>query len=100
LLCTIHALALLFTNQLAAAEARLQDAERSILPDTSVDQVQLIQGRAAAIRANIARYTGDIAGCGLRRTGVAPTPSDGNHCADNCDAACGASLPCEWRRAR
>src|SRR5690606_13238993 len=43
-LCTIHALALLFTNQLEAAEA------------------QLIQGRAAAIRANIARYTGDLAG--------------------------------------
>jgi LuxR family maltose regulon positive regulatory protein len=63
LLCTIHALALLFTNQLAAAEARVQDAERSIQPDTPVDQVQLIQGRAAAIRANIARYTGDLAGC-------------------------------------
>jgi LuxR family maltose regulon positive regulatory protein len=63
LLCTIHALALLFTNQLAAAEARIQDAERSIQPDTPADQVQLIQGRAAAIRANIARYTGDLAGC-------------------------------------
>jgi LuxR family maltose regulon positive regulatory protein len=63
LLCTIHALALLFTNQLAAAEARIQDAERSIQPGTPADQVQLIQGRAAAIRANIARYTGDLAGC-------------------------------------
>jgi len=63
MLCTIHALALLFTNQLAAAEARIQDAERSIQPDTPTDQVQLIQGRAAAIRANIARYTGDLAGC-------------------------------------
>jgi LuxR family maltose regulon positive regulatory protein len=63
LLCTIHALALLFTNQLAAAEARIQDAERSIQPETPGDQVQLIQGRAAAIHANIARYTGDLAGC-------------------------------------
>jgi LuxR family maltose regulon positive regulatory protein len=63
LLCTVHALALLFTNQPAAAEARLQEAEGWILSDTPADQVQLIQGRAAAIRANIARYTGDLAGC-------------------------------------
>src|SRR6476659_837240 len=63
LLCTVHALALLFTNQLAAAEARIQDAERSIQPDTPADLLQLIQGRAAAIRANIARYTGDLASC-------------------------------------
>lgn len=63
LLCTVHALALLFTNQLAAAEARLQDAERSIQPESPAEQKQLIEGRAAAIRANIARYTGDLAGC-------------------------------------
>lgn len=63
MLCIIHALALLFTNQMAAAEARIQDAERCIQPDTQPDQVHLIQGRAAAIRANIARYTGDLAGC-------------------------------------
>ncbi len=63
LLCTIHALALLFTNQLGAAEARIQDAERWLQPDTPADQAQLIKGRAAAIRANIARYTGDLASC-------------------------------------
>jgi LuxR family maltose regulon positive regulatory protein len=63
MLCTVDALALLFTNQLDAAEARIQDAERTIQPDTPPDQVQLIQGRAAAIRANIARYTGDLAQC-------------------------------------
>jgi LuxR family maltose regulon positive regulatory protein len=63
LLCTVHALALLFTNQLAAAEARLQDAEGWILSDTPAGQARLIQGRAAAIRANIARYSGDLAGC-------------------------------------
>jgi LuxR family maltose regulon positive regulatory protein len=62
MLCTVHALALLFTNQLAAAEARIQDAERTIQPHTPAAEIQLIQGRAAAIRANIARYTGDIAG--------------------------------------
>jgi LuxR family transcriptional regulator, maltose regulon positive regulatory protein len=63
MLCILHALALLFTNQLAAAEARVLDAERCIQPDTPPDQVLLIQGRAAAIRANLARYTGDLAGC-------------------------------------
>jgi LuxR family transcriptional regulator, maltose regulon positive regulatory protein len=63
LLCTIHALALLFTNQQAAAESRIQDAERWIQSDTPADQARLIRGRAAAIRANIARYTGDLAGC-------------------------------------
>ncbi|MFN8443170.1 MAG: LuxR C-terminal-related transcriptional regulator [Caldilineaceae bacterium] len=63
MLCIIHGLALLFTNQLAAAEARVQDAEAHILDDTPTAQVQLIQGRAAAIRANIARYIGDLTGC-------------------------------------
>ena len=62
MLCIIHALALLFTNQMTAAEARVQDAEHCIQPDTPTAQVHLIQGRAAAIRANIARYTGDLAG--------------------------------------
>ena len=60
---SIHALALLFTNELAAAEARLQDAERCIGPDTPPAEAATIQGYAAAIRANIALYTGDIAGC-------------------------------------
>jgi LuxR family transcriptional regulator, maltose regulon positive regulatory protein len=63
LLCTIHALALLLTNQLAATEARIQDAERSIRPDTPTDQAQIIQGRAAVLRAILVRYTGDFAGC-------------------------------------
>ncbi|MBX3001393.1 MAG: hypothetical protein KF893_22920 [Caldilineaceae bacterium] len=62
LLCTIHALALLFTNQLEAAEARIRDAESCIQPNTPAAEAQIIQGRAAAIRANIARYTGDLAG--------------------------------------
>src|SRR5205085_3549821 len=48
MLCTIHALALLFTNDLAAAEARILDAERAVQPDTPPAETQLIQGRAAA----------------------------------------------------
>jgi LuxR family maltose regulon positive regulatory protein len=63
LLCIYHALALLFTNNLPAAEARLQNAESCIGPDTMPAQVQNIQGYSAAIRANIALYMGDLAGC-------------------------------------
>ncbi len=62
-LCIYHALALLFTNELAAAEARLQEAEHCLRPDTPPATAQSIQGYAAAIRANIALYTGDLAGC-------------------------------------
>ena len=98
LLCIFHALALLFTNELAAAEARLQDAERCIRPDTPAAEVQLIQGRAAAIRANIARYTGDLAGCVAYGTaGAAPAAGDRDDCSDDRLLACGARLPCERR---
>ena len=75
LLCIFHALALLFTNQLEAAEARLQDAERSTTPDTPPAEASFMQGYAAAIRANITLYTGDIAGCvayGERVLGMLP----------------------------
>jgi len=61
LLCIFHAFALQFTNQLEAAEARVQDAERCIQPDTPPDQAHFIQGYAAAVRANAARYRGDLA---------------------------------------
>ncbi len=63
LLCTIHALALLLTNQLKATEARLQEAEGGIRPDTPTDQAQIIQGRTAVLRAILVRYSGDFAGC-------------------------------------
>ena len=62
-LCITHALALLFANELPAAEARVTDAERSIQEGTSPADAQAIRGLAAAIRANIAQYTGDIAAC-------------------------------------
>jgi LuxR family maltose regulon positive regulatory protein len=59
----IHALALLFTNDLGAAQALLQDVERSIGPDTARAEADFLQGYVAGIRANIALYTGDLAGC-------------------------------------
>ncbi len=58
-----HALALLFIGDLAGAEVRLQDAESCIGPEAPPAAVALTQGNAAAIRANIALYTGDVAGC-------------------------------------
>jgi len=59
----IHASALMFANQLDAAEARLQDAERDAAGGASAEQARLIQGQAAAVRANLARFSGDIASC-------------------------------------
>lgn len=58
-----HALALLFTNDFAAAEARVRDAERCIKPGMPPAEARDIRGHAAAIRANIALYTGDLASC-------------------------------------
>ncbi|HUS14000.1 MAG TPA: helix-turn-helix transcriptional regulator, partial [Chloroflexia bacterium] len=59
----LHALALLFTNDLEGAEARLQDTEACIGPDTGPAEARFIQGNVAAIRANMATYTGDLAAC-------------------------------------
>jgi LuxR family maltose regulon positive regulatory protein len=59
----LHALALLLTSDLEGAEARLQEAEGSIGPDTSPAEAGLTRGHAAAIRANIALHTGDLAAC-------------------------------------
>ena len=63
MLCILHAFALVFTSQLEAAEARVQDAERSVQPDTPPDQVDFIRGYAASVRANSVRYRGDLASC-------------------------------------
>jgi LuxR family maltose regulon positive regulatory protein len=62
-LCTIHALALVFLNRLEDAEARLQDAERCISGDSTTDEDRAILGRAAVLRGGIARYSGDLERC-------------------------------------
>ena len=62
-LCTIHALALLFSNRPDAAEARLGEAERSLRANPTTDEARAILGRAAVIRAAIARFTGDLERC-------------------------------------
>jgi LuxR family maltose regulon positive regulatory protein len=59
-LCIVHAVALLSSDQPAAAEARLQDAERGIAPELSPDQAAPILGRVAVLRANLVRFVGDL----------------------------------------
>ena len=62
-LCVTDALARLFANDLAGAEARVADAERTIGPDTPPDAASTTRGLVAAIHANTAQFTGDIAAC-------------------------------------
>ncbi len=62
-LCLYDALMLMFTNQLDAAEARVSEAEQSVRSDMPTDQAHVILGLAAGIRANLARFTGDLARC-------------------------------------
>jgi LuxR family maltose regulon positive regulatory protein len=62
-LCTIHAIALVFLNRLDAAEARLQEAERCVGGTPTTDETRTILGRAAVTRAVIARFSGDLERC-------------------------------------
>jgi LuxR family transcriptional regulator, maltose regulon positive regulatory protein len=59
-LCTIRALALVFSNRPGAAEVSLQRAERCLLGDETSDEARAILGRVAVIRAAIARFSGDL----------------------------------------
>jgi LuxR family maltose regulon positive regulatory protein len=59
----LHALMLMHTDQLDAAEARLQEAEQSLMPDTPEEQERQIQGLILTTRANIAFYRGDLPRC-------------------------------------
>ena len=62
-LCTIRALALAFSNRPDAAEASLQQAERCLGGNPVTDEARTISGRAAVIRAAIARFSGDLQRC-------------------------------------
>jgi LuxR family maltose regulon positive regulatory protein len=62
-LCTIHAIALVFLNRPDAAEVRLQQAERCVRGNPITDETRTILGRAAVIRAAIARFSGDLERC-------------------------------------
>jgi LuxR family transcriptional regulator, maltose regulon positive regulatory protein len=58
-----YALMLMFTNQLDAAEVRVSEAEQSVQSDMMTDQARVVLGWAAGIRANLARFSGDLARC-------------------------------------
>ena len=68
-LCLLHASLLAHNSQTSEAESRIQDAERHLRsqPGISVEhdneQNKIIRGHATAIRAEIARSTGDFAQC-------------------------------------
>ena len=59
-ICVSHALLLAVTNQLEAAEARLQAAERGAEKEIPAEQAQIILGYVFDIRGGIALFTGDI----------------------------------------
>ncbi len=63
ILCILHADLLMYTYQTPAAEARLQLAERAVLAELPLEQQEIIQGLVAVIRAQIARYAGDLPAC-------------------------------------
>ena len=60
LLCVYHASLLTFTNQLDAAEARLQDAERGIQTGMPGERARIILGYIFTIRGDIALFSGDV----------------------------------------
>jgi LuxR family transcriptional regulator, maltose regulon positive regulatory protein len=62
-LCILSADLLMYTQQTEAAENRLQLAERAVLAELPLEQQEIIQGLVAVIRAQIARYTGDLPAC-------------------------------------
>ena len=59
-LCILQAVCLLFTNQLDAAESRLQWAERGIQEEVPAEQVQTILGWVISVRTGIAVLSGDV----------------------------------------
>ncbi len=59
-LCVSYARLLIFTNQLEAAETRLQDAEWGIQEEMPAAQARTIRGHVLTIRASIALFSGDI----------------------------------------
>ena len=64
-LCLIHAAGLMYSNQLDAAEARLQDGERYMnsLTGEETTYQRIIRGRLEVLRANLARIYGNLEEC-------------------------------------
>jgi LuxR family maltose regulon positive regulatory protein len=58
-LCVYYARLLMYTNQLEAAEARVQEAERGVQVEVPAEQARIIQGWVLSTRAGIAGLSGD-----------------------------------------
>ena len=59
-LCVYYARLLMYTNQLEAAEARVQEAERGVQEGMFAEQAQTIQGWVLSTRSGIAGISGNI----------------------------------------
>jgi LuxR family maltose regulon positive regulatory protein len=59
--CIVHAIGLMLSNQMNAAELRLQDAERGLSPDTPDELVRVVRGSVAGVRGRILYLAGDLA---------------------------------------
>lgn len=74
-LCVYAAALYLFSNQLEFAKRYLDEGQQAIDATMPPDQARLIQGWAAAIRADLARITGDLdAAITLAQVAVAQLP--------------------------
>ncbi len=75
LLCVQQASYLMFTNQLEAAEARLQDAERGIQEEMPAEQTRTIRSYVLTIRGGIANLAGEtMQGVSLARQALELLP--------------------------
>lgn len=77
-LCIVHAGLLTHVSQPDAAEARMQDAEHWLQsqPDTPIERVNIMRGRIAAIRSELARSKSDFVRCfALARQALALLPA-------------------------
>jgi LuxR family maltose regulon positive regulatory protein len=59
-LCLLHAMTFMFTNRPQEAEMLLQQAECCLHSDMSAEEICLIQGGVATMRANMAGLAGDV----------------------------------------
>jgi LuxR family maltose regulon positive regulatory protein len=92
-LCTIRALALVFSNRPDAAEASLQDAERCLADDPMTIEARTVLGRVAVIRAAIARFSGDLErSVALGREAMELLPDNDSTVAERASARAHASL--------
>jgi LuxR family maltose regulon positive regulatory protein len=59
-LCMYYAVLLMFTNQLEAAEARVQEAEQGLQERVPAEEARAILGHVLTTRGGIARFSGHI----------------------------------------